>query len=66
LSSLENFSLPGDVAASKRYWTEDIIAPPVEVTTDGTIAQRAEPGIGYSVKQETLDRVTVRTHVFET
>src|SRR5262249_11380393 len=31
LSSLENFSLPGDVSASRRYWAEDIIEPPVEV-----------------------------------
>ena len=29
LSSLENFSLPGDVSASKRYWAEDIIEPPL-------------------------------------
>ncbi|HEX3375541.1 MAG TPA: o-succinylbenzoate synthase, partial [Candidatus Acidoferrales bacterium] len=27
LSTLENFSLPGDVTASRRYWTEDIITP---------------------------------------
>ena len=27
LSTLENFSLPGDVSASKRYWKEDIIDP---------------------------------------
>jgi len=27
LSTLENFSLPGDVSASSRYWTEDIIEP---------------------------------------
>src|SRR3989442_6966966 len=28
LSSLDNFALPGDVSASKRYWPEDIIDPP--------------------------------------
>ena len=32
LSSLENFSLPGDVSASARYWAEDIIEPEVTVT----------------------------------
>ena len=32
LSSLENFTLPGDVTASKRYWSEDIIKPAVEVS----------------------------------
>ena len=35
LSSLENFSLPGDVSASARYWREDIIEPEVTVTAAG-------------------------------
>src|SRR4030095_10627177 len=64
LSSLENFSLPGDVAASKRYWAEDIIDPPVMVSGDGTIMQSMEPGIGYAVKDSFLESVTVRTQVF--
>src|SRR6185503_19272851 len=37
MSTLEGFTLPGDVSASKRYWHEDIIEPAVEVTPDGTI-----------------------------
>lgn len=65
LSSLQGFSLPGDVAASKRYWAEDIIDPPVEVMPDGTIRQRMEPGIGHTVKQDLLERLTVRARVFE-
>src|ERR671925_208125 len=46
LSSLANFSLPGDVSASKRYWPEDIINPPVEVSDEGQIEQSDSPGIG--------------------
>ena len=38
LSTLPNFVLPGDVSASKRYWTRDIISPAVEVSSQGTIA----------------------------
>src|SRR5262249_23408645 len=64
LSSLENFSLPGDVTASKRYWSEDIIDPPVEVSHDGQITQRNAPGIGYRVKEDLIDRLTVRSQVF--
>ena len=64
LSSLENFSLPGDVAASKRYWKEDIIDPPVEVTPQGTTSQSMGPGIGFRVKQETIDQHAVRKQVF--
>ena len=64
LSSLENFSLPGDGAASRRYWAEDVIDPCVEVSSKGTIVQRMEPGIGYSVNLEALERCTVRKQVF--
>jgi O-succinylbenzoate synthase len=64
LSSLENFSLPGDVSASKRYWSEDIIDPPVEVSPEGQIAQRQAPGIGYSVKEDLIERLTARCQVF--
>jgi len=64
LSSMENFSLPGDVSASRRYWDEDIIEPAVEVSADGQISQRNEPGIGYSVKERLIDDLTVRCQVF--
>ena len=64
LSSLENFSLPGDVSASSRYWAEDIIEPAVEVSADGQITQRNEPGIGYAVKESLIERLTMRSQVF--
>jgi len=64
LSSLENFSLPGDVTASKRYWAEDIIDPPVEVSADGQITQSDQPGIGYKVKEQLIEQFTVRSQVF--
>jgi len=64
LSALENFSLPGDVSASRRYWAEDIIDPPVDVSPSGQINQREERGIGYSVKEDLVERLTVRTQIF--
>lgn len=64
LSSLENFSLPGDVSASKRYWTEDIVDPPVEVSADGQITQRSRPGIGYELKEGLIERLAIRSQVF--
>ena len=60
LSTLENFSLPGDVSASKRYWKEDIIDPEVEVSADGMIAIHDKPGTGYRVKQDLIEKLTVR------
>jgi len=60
LSTLENFSLPGDVSASKRYWKEDIIEPEVRVSPQGTIAIGDEPGTGYQVKEDLIEKLTVR------
>jgi O-succinylbenzoate synthase len=60
LSTLENFSLPGDVSASKRYWKEDIIEPEVEVSPRGMITLRDQPGTGYRIKEDFIERLTVR------
>jgi O-succinylbenzoate synthase len=60
LSTLENFRLPGDVSASKRYWKEDIIEPEVEVTAEGTIMIGDEPGRGYRVREDLIEKLTVR------
>jgi len=60
LSTLQNFSLPGDVSASKRYWKEDIIDPEVEVTSQGTIVVKDQPGTGYRVREDLVEKLTVR------
>jgi O-succinylbenzoate synthase len=60
LSTLDNFSLPGDVSASKRYWKADIIEPEVEVTPQGMIAIRNEPGTGYRVREDLIEKLTQR------
>ena len=62
LSSLENFTLPGDVSASKRYWRDDIIEPSVEVSGAGEIAVPTGPGRGYEVRTDLVERLTVRRH----
>jgi len=63
LSTRTNFSLPGDVSASKRYWKEDIIEPEVEVTPQGTIKTSDEPGTGYRVREDLIERLTTRKEV---
>ena len=60
MSTLAGFTLPGDVSASKRYWTEDIIEPPVSVTTGGTIKVPTNPGIGFAVNLDRIESLTVR------
>jgi O-succinylbenzoate synthase len=65
LSSLANFSLPGDVAASKRYFDPDLIDPPIEVAADGTIPVPSGPGLGVTIRQDRIDAATIRRASFE-
>jgi O-succinylbenzoate synthase len=60
LSTLENFSLPGDVTSSRRYWVEDVIDPEVVVTPQGTIEVLDAPGIGYAPRLERIEAITAR------
>ena len=71
LSTLPNFTLPGDIAASKRYFDPDLIEPPIEVAADGTVAVPTAPGIGVTIRHDrveaaTLRKLEVRTQNFRT
>jgi O-succinylbenzoate synthase len=61
MSTLKGFTLPGDVSTSKRNWGEDVIEPEVEVTSKGTIHVPKAPGLGYSVRRDRIEQLTVRT-----
>jgi len=58
LTALPNFSLPGDTAASSRYWDQDIILPEVTVHK-GIITIPSLPGIGYKVNKEKIEKLTL-------
>jgi O-succinylbenzoate synthase len=60
LSSLPNFSLPGDVSASSRYWSQDIIEPEVTVSDKGEIVVPTAPGCGFEVQRDRIEALTVR------
>ena len=64
MSTLPGFALPGDVSASSRYWTEDIIDPPVTVSPQGTIQPPNKPGIGYAVNLQRIEKASVRCERF--
>jgi O-succinylbenzoate synthase len=66
MSTLPGFSLPGDVSAGQRYWSEDIVEPAVEVTARGTIQVPKTAGLGYAVKRDFVEQLTVRRNVFAT
>jgi O-succinylbenzoate synthase len=63
LSTLEGFTLPGDVSASARYWTEDIVEPEVSVTAEGEIVVPDTPGRGYEARTDLIEKLTVRKEI---
>lgn len=58
LTSLANFTLPGDTSGSDRYWEKDIIFPEV-IADDGYIMVPKKSGIGYEIDRETIEAFTV-------
>ncbi|MGO8791075.1 MAG: o-succinylbenzoate synthase [Terriglobia bacterium] len=65
MSTLPGFTLPGDVSASKRYWSEDIVDPEISVSQRGTILIPQGAGLGYTPNQERIEKLTVRKESFE-
>lgn len=61
LSTLPNFVLPGDVSASKRYWKQEVITEPIEVSAQGQITVSEKVGFGYDIDPKFLDSITVRS-----
>lgn len=59
LASLPNFSLPGDIAASRRYFAPDLIEPGIDVSPNGTVEVPTGPGIGVNVDWARIDAATV-------
>ena len=60
LASLPNFTLPADMAPSNRYYVEDIVEPPIELTPRSTIPVSNEVGGSYRPIQEKIERYTVK------
>jgi O-succinylbenzoate synthase len=59
LSTLPGFTLPGDVAASRRYFAPDLIDPEIVVRPDGTIAVPTGPGIGVNIVNDRVARASI-------
>ncbi|WP_129688566.1 o-succinylbenzoate synthase [Gottfriedia acidiceleris] len=63
LTSLNQFILPGDTAASASYWERDIIDPEV-IVDQGVIHIPKKFGIGYDINREALEYYCVEKNVF--
>jgi O-succinylbenzoate synthase len=64
LSTLPGFTLPGDVAASRRYFVPDLIEPPIDVRPDGAIDVPAGAGIGVDPVPDRLRAATLHRERF--
>lgn len=64
LASLKNFTLPGDISASKRYFQQDIVEPEFTVDIDGTMKVPQGSGIGVQVNKKLLEKFTVTKKLF--
>lgn len=65
LATLPNFKLHNDLSASKRYYKEDLIDPPIDITPQGTIKVPTDPGIGVSSVEERINKATLKHEVFK-
>ena len=66
LASLPNFSLPGDLSPSARYWARDIVRDPWTMDAAGRVSvPLAEPGPGFDVDVDFVDEITVRSATFD-
>ena len=59
LAALPNFTLPGDISATDRYYAEDITDERFTLNPDSTINVPGGPGLGVSLEPAALERATM-------
>lgn len=60
LASLPNFTIPGDVSPSNRYWARDVVSPEWTMDADGWVDVPESPGLGVEVDRERIEALTVQ------
>jgi O-succinylbenzoate synthase len=63
LASLPNFTLPGDISASNRYYMEDIAEPLFALNPDSALSVPTAPGLGVTVNEKALAKFTEHKEV---
>jgi O-succinylbenzoate synthase len=62
LASLPNFSLPGDLSPSRRYWSRDVVHPEWTMDAHGNVKVPFDrPGLGIEVDRDRIEDLTVRS-----
>ncbi len=65
LAALPNFTLPGDISATDRYYDEDITDERFTLNPDSTINVPDKPGLGVTVNRQALERYTLERLAIE-
>jgi O-succinylbenzoate synthase len=60
LATLPNFSLPGDISASARYYRQDIAEPNFVLNEDSTLSVPIAPGLGVQVVPQRVSTFRLR------
>ncbi|MBL8998608.1 MAG: o-succinylbenzoate synthase [Gemmatimonadales bacterium] len=61
LASLPNFTLPGDLSPSARYWAQDVVTPEWTMDAEGMVqVPLGMSGIGVTVDRKRIESLTVR------
>ena len=63
LASLSNFTIPGDVSPSNRYWARDVVSPEWTMDGDGWVEVPHGPGLGVEVDRDRIEALTVQREV---
>ena len=58
LASLGNFTLPGDLSPSARYWQRDVVSPEWTMDSDGMVRVPDKPGLGVEIDTERIEKLT--------
>lgn len=64
ITSLANFTIPGDTSPSDRYWEQDITAPEVKFYKPGVLKVPEGAGIGYGINEQAFNGYVVHTETF--
>jgi len=64
MATLSNFKLPNDLSASRRYFSQDLIEPAIDITPKGTIRVPDGPGIGVFPQEERIEKALLHRESF--
>lgn len=56
LGTLDGFNFPTDIEASRRWFADDLVAPPIDIDREGYLHIPDAPGSGWTVDRSKLER----------